>query len=552
MSRVACMTVLGICAISICSDRHRTVLDYSFEPVVTEDKLILHVALEFQSAPVDTADLVTPTAWGEATDLQKGITNLQNVHEAGKVRVTYDLVKDWVVPPPRADHHAILEPSYFEFNTQNALVHPRLEKLAQVEVHLDWQKLPINWSLATSFGTTDRLQTFRGSWGKMNDALFAGGDFRLHQRTIAGRTLSVAIRSQWRFTDDEAADRIEKVVALERAFWHDYDFPYYLVTVSTFGREDGSSGGGGFTNAFALYLQRTSSFGQDVQSQLAHETFHTWNPYRMGAVPDSDAGMSWFTEGFTRYYQDVVLLRAGMLSFVEYVQKINESLRNYLLSPARNVSNAELIDRRRRMGVDDDLTYSRGAATALWLDWTIRNNTRGKSSLDNLMLDLVRDVHGSKPALTVERVFRSASKYVDAEDLKQLREYVDQGKTIPVPDGALGRCADIQMDDIPRFDLGMDRETLLSQHIVSGVKAGSAAFAAGARDGQQVTRTNIYWNDVSKPVQLTVKSDGESRAIEYYPRGESIRRIPQYHLSGEAVANPGQCVAVDAQSASFR
>ena len=51
-----------------------------------------------------------------------------------------------------------------------------------------------------------------------------------------------------------------------------------------------------FTNAFALFLQRDSSFGYGVQSLLAHEIFHTWNPYRMGA-PNSSTDMSWFTEG---------------------------------------------------------------------------------------------------------------------------------------------------------------------------------------------------------------------------------------------------------------
>src|SRR5437879_10924256 len=82
-------------------------------------------ALEFQNVPIETADLVVPTTWGDAKDLDKGITNLKNVQDAGHVSISYDLVKDWVVPPPRADHHAILEPEYFEFNTQNGLVHPK-------------------------------------------------------------------------------------------------------------------------------------------------------------------------------------------------------------------------------------------------------------------------------------------------------------------------------------------------------------------------------------------------------------------------------------------
>jgi hypothetical protein len=76
-----------------------------------------------------------------------------------------------------------------------------------------------------------------------------------------------------------------------------------------------------------------------------------------------------------------------------------------------------------------------------------------KSSLDTVMLDLMHQARGRKPALTAERVFGTAGKYIDAGGLRQLREYVELGKTIHVPASALGPCATLQMDDIPPFEL---------------------------------------------------------------------------------------------------
>src|SRR5258708_10299669 len=84
--------------------------------------------------------------------------------------------------------------------------------------------------------------------------------------------------------------------------------------------------------------------------------------------------------------------------------------------------------------------------------------------------------------------------YIDSGDLQRLRGYAELGNTVQVPASALGPCAILQMDDIPRFDLGFDREPLLTQHIISGVRVGSAAFQAGLRDGQEVTRTSVYWD----------------------------------------------------------
>ena len=390
MRRALLTTVLAAYAMSGCATHPdpAIVLNYSFEPAVNDGNLVMHVLLEFQGRPIQTESLVVPSAYGGATHLEKGITNLTNTYHGGRNRISYDLVRDWVVSPPRADLHAILEPEYFEFNTQNGIVHPQLETLTPVEVHLDWRKLPAVWSLATSFGTGERLQSFRGTWGEVHNALFAGGDFRIFRQTIAGRPLILAIRGKWQFTDEEVTSRIQKMISLERAFWHDYDFPYFLVTVSTSGRDDGSSGGG-FTNAFALFPHPNSSFGYDVQSVLAHETFHAWNPFRMGPMPDSGIAVYWFTEGFTTYYTDDLLLHAGALSFPDYVQRMNEKLRWYFLSPARNATNQQVIDQHFRNSASDDIPYARGAITALWLDRAIRTATRGKSSLDTVMFDLV-------------------------------------------------------------------------------------------------------------------------------------------------------------------
>jgi hypothetical protein len=131
-----------------------------------------------------------------------------------------------------------------------------------------------------------------------------------------------------------------------------------------------------------------------------------------------------------------------------------------------------------------------------------------------------------------------------------LRQYVKFGKAVAVPINGLGSCAILEMDDIPRFELGMDREALVDQYVVSGAKTGSAAYTAGARDGQQVTRTNIYWNDVSKPVQLTITAGRASKAIEYYPRGESIGAVPQYHLRSGAVTHWARCLSENARGAA--
>jgi predicted metalloprotease with PDZ domain len=89
-------------------------------------------------------------------------------------------------------------------------------------------------------------------------------------------------------------------------------------------------------------------------SLLAHEVFHTWNPYKLGWIRSPAEGIYWFTEGFTTYYQDLLLWRAGLLSLEGYIQAVNRVLRDYFQSHAKNTSMRELIERSR-----DDRVKSR-------------------------------------------------------------------------------------------------------------------------------------------------------------------------------------------------
>src|SRR5260370_11157620 len=97
---------------------------------------------------------------------------------------------------------AVLEPTYFEFTTQNALVHPKLNSTVAVSVHFDWQKLPADWTLETSFGADDRCQSFTGLWTRVNEALFAGGAFCVRRAPLGALACLLDTPGKVRFTHD--------------------------------------------------------------------------------------------------------------------------------------------------------------------------------------------------------------------------------------------------------------------------------------------------------------------------------------------------------------
>jgi len=423
--------------------------------------------------------------------------------------ITYDLKKDWTGPlvHPR-QFHPVLMPEYFEFTGQNALVFPRLDtpatRVALTTAHLDFTQLPSSWALATSFGagtsTADRCQVATVSAAEIVDALFAAGDFRLRQFSIGRRRAILAARGTWTFSDDDAIGQIQKTVGVVRDFWKDDEFPYYLVTLKPYDRDRGSSDGSESTNAFWMYLSRQDSF-TDRLPQLAHESFHAWNPHRMGLRPNGEP-IDWFTEGFTDYYAYRLLLQAGVLSVASYIDSLNQALRRF--TPSSD-------------------PYVRGRIVALWLDAKIRLESHDQHSLDDVMFEMVptRD-----QPLTEERILSTIAPYIPPDARVALEAAVTNRAALAAPDRvpSVPGCARRSLVDIPTFDLGFDLAASRAAGKVIGIRADSAAYAAGLRDGQILTgRLSVSNNDSQRAALFGIRDDAGEREVQFFPRGQPVQ-----------------------------
>jgi len=548
-------------------------LNYSFEPIISQDKLSLRVTLEFKSARSGKTTLILPSEWAGQKDAYKSITELAAVspgttiketREPAKrevlsrpnspVRLSYVLVKQWSGPLNSATRfYADLAPEYFHLIGLTSLVYPKMALFKPAEIHFDWSKLPKEWSVATSFATDDRCQTSNGSWHDALNSLFVGGDYRIYHHTVAGNAVNFAIRAKWSFTDEEWTSKVLKTIETERAFWHDNSFPYFLVTLTPFGGDRGSQGGTALTNAFMEHLSRLDTISPNVLAQISHEEFHSWDPLKMGYLPDPQAPVTWFSEGFTRYYEDIMLFNAGLEPFPEYVAGLNAKLRAFEMNEGWDISLAEFV-RRHAANTSSwaGLEYRRGAVIAAWLDATIRDETRGKLSLNDLMFYLVRQnaeykrAHHQKPMLvTNRRLFKAAAQYIRRSSVEQLKRYVEQGGIIHIPNDAMGSCVQARVEAIGKFDLGFDRSSITGEtKKVIGVKADSEAYKAGLRDGQQLLGWSIYNGDPTKQVKLTIKTDAGRQVITYLPQGEKVS-VQQFILDqNEYSLRPEACSAM--------
>ena len=134
----------------------------------------------------------------------------------------------------------------------------------------------------------------------------------------------------------------------------------------------------------------------------SHEYFHSWNVKRMkpaAFVPydltqENYTQLLWIFEGFTSYYDDVMLARAGKLDETAYLKGLGRTVAQVMKGPGRlnqSVADSSFDAWTKYYRQDENAPnsivsyYTKGALVALCLDATIRQHSDGKKTLDDVM-----------------------------------------------------------------------------------------------------------------------------------------------------------------------
>jgi predicted metalloprotease with PDZ domain len=133
---------------------------------------------------------------------------------------------------------------------------------------------------------------------------------------------------------------------------------------------------------------------------ISHEYFHTWNVKRLRPTEfrqydyarENYTQLLWFFEGFTSYYDDLLLRRGGLIDNAAYLKRLNTTINQVLQTPGRKVQSVAQasFDAWVKYYRPDENTpnatvsyYTKGSLVALCLDLTLR--CEGKTTLDMVM-----------------------------------------------------------------------------------------------------------------------------------------------------------------------
>jgi len=136
---------------------------------------------------------------------------------------------------------------------------------------------------------------------------------------------------------------------------------------------------------------------------VSHEYFHLWNVKRMKPAAftpydlsrETHTDLLWVFEGVTSYYDDLALVRSGLISMESYLELLGQTMTRVRRSSGRrrqSVADSSFDAWTKFYKQDANATnaiisyYAKGALIALALDLKLRSETGGEYSLDDVMI----------------------------------------------------------------------------------------------------------------------------------------------------------------------
>lgn len=366
-----------------------------------------------------------------------------------------------------------------------------------------------DWKLATGLSAVEvDAQGFgtytAGNYDELVDCPVEMGNFWSSSFTARGVPHRFVVAGAPASFDGERLLRdTQKICEAEIDFWGVAPHSSYVFMLNV--THDGY-GGLEHCNSTALICSRSDLPRQGVDKAsdgyvqllglISHEYFHTWNVKRLRPaelVPynydqENYTELLWFFEGFTSYYDDLLLRRAGLIDNATYLKLITKTLNQVQQTPGRKVQSVaqSSFDAWVKYYRQDENTanatvsyYTKGALVAMSLDLKLRQE--GQTTLDAVMRALWQRCQGS--AMSEADVLTVLQALTGRSWETELQVWVHGTQELPVTEllAAHGVAADADQP-VPAQALGLrvqESHSVLIKQVLRGGLAEQAGMMAG-------------------------------------------------------------------------
>lgn len=307
-----------------------------------------------------------------------------------------------------------------------------------------------------------------------------------------------------------------KIVETETAIFGENPNKHYVFIVHHYAK-----GGGGLEHLSSTTLgasrdgYTTETGYQGFLSLVAHEHFHLWNvkrlrPFALGPFDYDNENYTtdlWIAEGFTAYYQNLVLRHANLYPPEVFLNEMADGMTTIDNTPGTKVQplaegsfDAWIKSYRPNENTINTTIsyYTKGSAAAMLLDLEIINDSKGEHSLDDVMKYMYTSYYKAKGRGYTDAEFKAGLEKFAGKNLDEFYKNYVYGVS-PIDNNRYLGYAGYGVSDELAFTnnatLGIAFIPGINQKIVATVLRGTAAWIDGinvndelvAIDGNPVT-----------------------------------------------------------------
>lgn len=431
--------------------------------------------------------------------------------------------------------------------------------LKTIQVTFSLPKQDDKWIVATQLPQINDSTFYAPNYYYLLDAPVLIGNLFWSEWKEANQNFRVALNKTGTETTDQEAteyvEKIKKIVKEEIALFGEapaFDYGTYTFLLNY----QPTAHGDGMEHRNSTIITDNEKLEDGHLFTVAHEFIHAWNierlrPQSLEPFDFSTTNMSselWFGEGFTSYYTNLVMLRAGLIDETTYANLMNGMLNYVLTSPGHNFHSPAQMSQQAAFAdaatANDPLShyntfityYYYGGVMGLALDMEMRK--RFDKSLDDYMQALWQQFGQPEKPYTMTDLKRTLAEVTNdkqfAEDF--FNKHIE-GHELPNYNELLSTVAmDFELNQKGKMWFGKlgldidDKKESKKATISNYMLLGSPFYNAGLEKGdvlisindKMITSVNDYREilptlEEGKKVTVTYERFGKENNVEVLP-----------------------------------
>lgn len=395
-------------------------------------------------------------------------------------------------------------------------------------------KTPKAWKAYSGLDKKGKNKFVASSYDELIDAPIETGESTVETFSSDGKDYELVIWGKGNFDSQQIKQDLNSLVSTYSAIWNDIPYDRYVFMVHA-----GPNLRGATEHANSTIIQK-DSYGfaprdkyLSFLSTASHEFIHTWNvkAYRpQGLVPyeytnPNYSTLLWISEGSTSYFQNQLLLRAGIMKPKEFFEKVAKSIFAHQHKPGRGVQSVAESSFDAWIGAHGDYAanfnvniYSEGYMVSWMLDAKLLQESNLEKSY--------RDVHQALfsnfkvPKSFNEKDVVNILQEVSSKDYQQ---WWDKNVHQPTtPDftsllDAAGLVLTRNDDEQTKPTIGATLQA--ENNVVSRVLRDSSAWKSGLAVGDEIVAINgMRLRTDSFKERLSNFKAGEELTLQYFRR----------------------------------